>query len=188
MAFGVFMHRSDSIYDDSPAERYQFPSMYLSRAQQCVGDWVIYLEPAKVPKSRGYFGVAKVQTIVPDPAIPKMFVAHVQPGTYLDFIRPVPFSGPEGPIESGVLNEGGAISGRAQASVRPLSPLDFARIINAGLPDNEIVMPRVDDEANSSRVHELHAPYHVERPIIERLVAKAERKAFFPPRCPSSVR
>jgi putative restriction endonuclease len=25
MGFGVFIHRSDSIYDDSPAERYQFP-------------------------------------------------------------------------------------------------------------------------------------------------------------------
>jgi hypothetical protein len=25
MGFGVLIHRSDSIYDDSPAERYQFP-------------------------------------------------------------------------------------------------------------------------------------------------------------------
>lgn len=179
MAFGVFMHRADSIYDDSPAERYQFPSMYLTRAQQCVDDWVVYLEPAKVPKSRGYFGVAKVKTIVPDLAIPKMFVAHIQPGTYLDFIRPVPFSGSEGPIERGLLNEAGVISGRAQAAVRPLSSLDFARIVNAGLPDNDIVMPRVDEDDNPSHVHELRTPYHVERPLIERLVAKAERKAFF---------
>lgn len=185
MAFGVFMHRADSIYDDSPAELYQFPSLYLSRAQQCVGDWIVYLEPTKVPNSRGYFGVAKVQDIVPDPAIPKMFVAHIQPGTYLDFIRPVPFSGPEGPIERGVLNEAGVISGRAQAALRPLSPLDFASIVNAGLPDNDIVLPRVDDPLNldpplsQTELHELRAPFHVQRPIIERLVAKAERKAVF---------
>ena len=31
MGFGVFIHRSDSIYDDSPAERYQFPRQYLGR-------------------------------------------------------------------------------------------------------------------------------------------------------------
>jgi hypothetical protein len=31
VAFGVFIHRSDSIYEDSPAERYQFPSQYLAR-------------------------------------------------------------------------------------------------------------------------------------------------------------
>lgn len=38
MAFGVFIHRFDSIYDDTPAERYQFPGQYLSRAQACLGD------------------------------------------------------------------------------------------------------------------------------------------------------
>lgn len=41
MAFGVFMHRSDSIYDDIPAERYQFPKQYLSRAKQSEGDWIV---------------------------------------------------------------------------------------------------------------------------------------------------
>lgn len=42
MAFGVFIHRQDSIYDDSPAERYQFPRQYLGRVQACIGDWIIY--------------------------------------------------------------------------------------------------------------------------------------------------
>jgi putative restriction endonuclease len=185
MAQAVFIHRADSIYDDSPAERYQFPAQYLSRAALAEGEWIVYYEPVKVPNSRGYFAVAKIDKIVPDPLTPNMYLALVEPGTYLDFIRPVPFSGPEGPIERGVLNEAGVISGRAQAAVRPLSPLDFARIVNAGLPDNDIVMPRVDDPLNPdqppslSELHELRAPFHIERPIIERLVAKAERKAFF---------
>lgn len=42
VAFGVFIHRSDSIYEDSPAERYQFPSQYLARVEACIGDWIIY--------------------------------------------------------------------------------------------------------------------------------------------------
>jgi putative restriction endonuclease len=53
MAFGAFVHRADSIYEDSPASQYQFPRQYLSRAQQCVGDWIVYYEPRKVPESRG---------------------------------------------------------------------------------------------------------------------------------------
>lgn len=58
MGFGVFIHRSDSIYDDSPAERYQFPSQYLSRVEACVGDWIVYYEPRKITETRGYFAVA----------------------------------------------------------------------------------------------------------------------------------
>jgi putative restriction endonuclease len=173
------MHKADSIYDDIPAERYQFPAMYLTRAEPCIGDWIVYLEPRSVRNSRGYFAVAKVETIIPDPTAPGMFLALIEPETYLDFIRAVPFSGLEGPIERGVLNETGAISGRAQAAVRPLSSLDFARIGDAGLPENDIVLPRVDDLEELNRVQELRAPYHVERPIIERLIAKPERKAFF---------
>ena len=179
MAHCVFMHKADSIYDDIPAERYQFPAQYLRRAEPCIGDWIVYLEPSKVRNSRGYFAVAKVERIIPDPTAPGMFLALIEPGTYLDFIRAVPFSGPEGPIERGVLNEAGAISGRAQAAVRPLSSADFARIVRAGLPENDIVLPRVDDAEEATMLQELRAPYHVERPIIERLIAKPERKAFF---------
>lgn len=47
MAKGVFLHRIDSIYDDEPEERYQFPKKYLKAAQHCIGDWIIYLEPVK---------------------------------------------------------------------------------------------------------------------------------------------
>ena len=73
----VFMHKADSIYDDIPAERYQFPRPYLSRAQQCVGDWIVCLEPTKVRGSRGYFAVARVEAIVPDPTA-ALFVATLK--------------------------------------------------------------------------------------------------------------
>src|SRR3954462_10633976 len=115
MGFGVFIHRSDSIYDDSPAERYQFPSQYLTRVEACVGDWIVYYEPRKVAETRGYFAVAKVQRIIPDPAAPGMYLALIEPGSYLDFASPVQFSDANGPVERGVLNEQGRLSGRAQS-------------------------------------------------------------------------
>ena len=142
MGFGVFIHRSDSIYDDSPAEQYQFPSQYLGRAQACLGDWVVYYEPRKVAATRGYFAVAKVARIIPDPKAPDMYLALIEPGSYLDFINPVPFTGPDGVIERGILNEQGRISGRAQAAVRPLSAEDFNRIIAIGLDEREPELPR----------------------------------------------
>jgi hypothetical protein len=137
MAFGVFIHRPDSIYDDIPSERYQFPKQYLSRVRQCEGDWVVYLEPSKVRDTRGYFAVAKVQEVVPDPRVNGMFLAIIAPGTYLDFGDPVAFRDDGQVVERGVLNDAGAISGRAQAAVRTLSPVDFTRIIRLGLGEED---------------------------------------------------
>ncbi|MES2498237.1 MAG: HNH endonuclease [Pseudomonadota bacterium] len=147
MAFAVFIHRSDSIYDDRPAERYQFPRQYLNRASACVGDWIVYYEPRKVPDSRGYFAVAKVESILADPTHPGMHLALIEPGSYLDFTQPVPFNGPLGIVERGVLNERGAISGRAQAAVRPLSTADFNRIVDLGLEEEKIILPRFGEPA-----------------------------------------
>lgn len=179
MTFCVFMHRADSIYDDSPAERYQFPPQYLTRVEPCVGDWIVYLEPTKVRNSRGYFAVAKVERIISDPTDQDMSLALIEPGSYLDFTNPVPFSGPDGPIERGVLNEGGAISGRAQAAVRPLSPSDFASIVEAGLPDDEDILPRLDNTEDMDHLREERVPFHFERPVIESLVSRKKRDRLF---------
>jgi len=65
--------------------------------------------------------VAKVAHVVPDPTAKDMYLALIEPGTYLDFPNPVPFNGPLGLVERGVLNEQGKISGRAQSAVRPIS-------------------------------------------------------------------
>lgn len=145
MGFGVFIHRSDSIYDDSPAERYQFPSQYLGRVLACLGDWIIYYEPKKVAYTRGYFAIAKVGRVMPDPTAPGMHIALVESGTYLDFINPVPFSGPEGVVEHGVLNDEGRISGRAQSAVRLISSTDFNRIVLLGFNEIESELPRVGE-------------------------------------------
>lgn len=163
MGYGVFIHRTDSIYDDSPAEQYQFPSMYLRRVQACVGDWIVYYEPRKVPGTRGYFGIAKVQEVIPDPSLPGMYLALIEPGSYLDFVNPVPFSGPEGVIERGVLNEDGRISGRAQAAVRPISPTDFNRIIALGLEQPNPVLPRLDQPSEGLGFSEAQTPFEMEQ-------------------------
>lgn len=144
MTFGAFIHRTDSICDDVPSERYQFPKQYLTRVEQCVGDWVVYLEPSKVRDTKGYFAVAKVQEIIPDPRHADMHIAVIAPGTYLDFGDPVPFRDADEIVEQGLLNDQGKISGRAQAAVRPLASEDFARIVELGLGQNDDVLPRID--------------------------------------------
>jgi putative restriction endonuclease len=144
VAFGVFIHRSDSIYEDTPAERYQFPSQYLARVEACIGDWIIYYEPRKAKESRGYFAIAKIQQVIPDPGTPGMYIANIEPGSYLDFVNSVPFSDTDGLVERGLLNEQGKISGRAQSAVRPISPADFNRITELGLAENTTFLPRID--------------------------------------------
>ena len=144
MTFGVFIHRTDSVYDDVPSERYQFPKKYLTRVQQCEGDWIVYLEPTKVKNTKGYFAVAKVQEIIADPRSDDMYLAVIESGTYLDFGDQVPFRDTDGIVEQGVLNDLGNISGRAQAAVRPLSAEDFARIVERGLGQDDDFLPRVD--------------------------------------------
>ena len=159
MGFGVFIHRLDSIYEDTPAEQYQFPRQYLRRVEACIGDWIIYYEPSKVADTRGYFAIAKVRQVIPDPSAPEMYLALIEPGSYLDFANPVPFNGATGPIESGVLNEQGRISGRAQSAVRPISPEDFRRIVELGFEEKVPLLPRFDNEMLAPGFDEEQVPF-----------------------------
>jgi putative restriction endonuclease len=163
MGFGIFIHRSDSIYDDSPAEQYQFPSQYLRRVEACVGDWIIYYEPRKIAGTRGYFAIAKVCEVISDPGAHGMYLALIEPGSYLDFANPVPFNGPTGPIEQGVLNDQGRISGRAQSAVRPISPSDFNRIFDLGFQEGAPLLPRLDDDLSSPGFGEEQTPFNFDQ-------------------------
>lgn len=163
MGFGVFIHRTDSIYEDSPAEQYQFPSQYLRRVEACVGDWIIYYEPRKVVETRGYFAIAKVSQVISDPGVPGMYLALIEPASYLDFANPVPFNGATGPIERGVLNDGGRISGRAQSAVRFISPDDFNRIVELGFAEGAPLLPRLDGDLPLSGFEEEQAPFKIEQ-------------------------
>lgn len=141
MTKGVFVIRSDSPYDDQPEVHYQFPRQYFSRASQFAGDWILYYEPVKAGGA-GYHAAAKVGQIVPDPTVPAHYLALIEPGSYLTFEQDVPFRVHGELPERGLLNESGAISGRAQSAVRPISSDDFNRIIDIGLPDEPMVLPR----------------------------------------------
>jgi putative restriction endonuclease len=183
MGAGVFIHRADSIYNDSPAVQYQFPSPYHSRAMACVGDWIVYYEPTKVRGSRGYYATAKVAEVVPDPTAPGMFLAMIEPGSYLEFASPVPFVDGDTLIEQGLLNEMGRISGRAQAAVRPLAEADFNRIISLGLAEPETILPRQgtgqDIETIWGGFAEGQMPFEVERVRATTLMSRPVRDRVF---------
>lgn len=182
MAKGVFIHRADSIYDDSPAVHYQFPKSYLSRVSACVGDWIIYYEPSKVRDSKGYFAVAKVEQVVPDPTVKDHYLALIEPGTYLDFVNPVPFNGPAGVVERGVLNEAGKNSGRAQSAVRGLSIADFNRIVDLGLAEGGDFLPRSDavvEGANLLREEQVPFVHEIERDRVDYIGSRLVRDRLF---------
>ncbi|MDX0574266.1 restriction endonuclease [Sinorhizobium medicae] len=185
MGFGIFIHSSDSVYDDSPAERYQFPSQYLGRVRSCIGDWIIYYEPRKVAGTRGYFAIAKVGEVIPDRKAPGMYLALIEPGSYLDFLNPVPFSNAEGVIERGVLNDDGRISGRAQSAVRPISPADFNRILSLGFDEREPELPRVGEpeivDPAPGLGEQLQSPvvFEQERDRVTQLTSRIVRNRLF---------
>ena len=181
MGFGVFIHRADSPYDDSPATQYQFPSQYLSRASATVGDWIVYYEPTKVPGSRGYYAVARVERIIPDPSKADMHIALIVPGSYLEFPNSVPFLGADGVVERGVLNEQGRVSGRAQAAVRPISARDFDRILRRGLAEDRPLLPRTGNIESLFQLDDEEVPFRgeEERVRVEQLTNRAVRDRVF---------
>lgn len=170
MTFGVFMHKDGSIYDDIPEVHYQFPKSYLSRAERMVGDWIIYREPVKLPQSKGFFAVAKVERIVPDPDVSDRYRALIAPGSYLPFEPTVPHKVNGQAVERDLAN--------AQAAVRPLSNTDFARIVALGLPEGE-TLPRVGEFEPLDRVRESQVPFEIERAIVQSLVNRPFRDRAF---------
>jgi len=134
VARGVFLHKADSIYDDDPAVQYQFPPMYLDRALPLIDDWVIYKGTEKSDHP-GYFAMAKVERIVPDPSARGMHLALIEPGSYLDFEREVPFRDRGERVERDCPNP--------QWAVRPISLADFNRILDLGFPEEDPLLPRL---------------------------------------------
>lgn len=178
MANGVFIHREDSSYQDTPAIRYHFPKQYLGRAQACIGDWILYYEPVKVKRTRGYWAMARVASIVPDPEQVGMYYAMIAEGDFIQFSTPVPFKIDGVVVEQGVLNDAQKNSGRAQAAVRPISTQDFIRIANLGLQDEDALLPRRDEPAN--RVREDGPVFHFEeRARVQQLVSRPLRDRAF---------
>jgi putative restriction endonuclease len=178
MSKGVFLYREDSRYDDRPWAAYQFPEIYLSRASQMVGDWIVYMEPVKAGR-KGYHAVAKVDRVTPDPSSPGMYLAIIDPNSYLDFDHNVAFQSGGNYPERSVLNEAGNVSGRAQAAVRPIPLEDFNCIIGLGIDAHDELLPRTDAEFERSSVAEEQTPYQLEQDRVQMLTKRTVRDRIF---------
>lgn len=157
---GVFVVGSHSIYADEPERFYRFPPRWLANASKVVGNWIIYQEPRRAGP-RGYYAVAKVERIVPDPANEAMYLALIELGSLLEFGRDVPFQSEGQAIERGLLGLDGRLNnGRAVQSVRTISDEDFNRVVSLGLVEEEELLPRADeDEPLPSLVQEERSPW-----------------------------
>ncbi len=181
----VFDTKPGSGYDDR-IDRYHFPNRYLPAAQAGIGDWIVYRKPRRGDGDPGYFGVARLRTVEPDPRDPKSSYARVD--HFLPFQAPVPQQDGSGrPFEALLRNipareRGSKIQGR---SIRPISAEDFAAIVLVGLeetldPHNAIRLgldaPNLDPEAAAL----IRAPPDVqEREIRAILLNRKIRDARF---------
>jgi putative restriction endonuclease len=141
---GVFVIGSHSDYRDEPSQFYRFPPQWMANAAKVVGNWIIYQEPRRAGP-RGYYAVAKVERIVPDPAVKDMFLALIEPGSFLEFGRDVPFQFDGRAVERGLLGPDGRHNNEREVqSIRPISDADFNRILDLGLVEENELLPRVD--------------------------------------------
>lgn len=183
MTKGVFVHRADSIYDDFPEEQYQFPKRYLNRARQFVGDWIVYYEPRGGGGRLGYNAIAKIAEIIPDPSADDMFIAIIEPNSYLPLETFVPYHSELGFLESELEKEDGSLNqGKIQWAIRPISDQDFNRIIARGLSAEADLLPRSDiGEPEQSGFHDAAEPfvYDFERERIETKTNRLVRDRVF---------
>jgi putative restriction endonuclease len=156
----VFVIGSHSIYADEPDRFYRFPPRWLNAAVRSVGHWIVYQEPRRAGP-RGYYAVAQVEQIVRDPADADMFLALIEPGSYLEFGRDVPFQLEGRAVERALLDADGRLNnGRAIQSIRPISDEDFNRIVGLGLIEEAALLPREDEaEPPLERVQEEQEPW-----------------------------
>jgi putative restriction endonuclease len=182
----VFDAKPDSGYDDHPGERYHFPNRYLLTARGGVGDWVVYRKPRRGDGEPGYFAVARLMAIEPDPGNAGSSYARVD--RYLTFDSVVPQQDGSGRQFEAVLraaapaSRGSAIQGR---SIRLLSSQDFAAITLAGLnatfdPNNAIRLQLDESSCDPETTALLRAPLEVkQREIRAILLNRKIRDAAF---------
>ena len=177
MAKLVLQHRADSIYDDQPDSRYDFPETYLGMMQEAVGDWIVYFEPVKAGP-RGYFAVAKIQRIVPNPAVPGRHLALMEPGSFLPLDSEVPRLIGGRPLEAVLTAPDGSPrrGGMVVRAVRRLPEAEFARIVDLGLPQD---LERIEETRYdpAREIADPAAPF--ERPVLERLIRRPYRDVAF---------
>lgn len=188
MAKAVFIHSPDSIYDDDPVARYDFPRMYLGRVRRTVGDWIVYYEPRSADGGRGrlaYVATAQVGEVVPHPTLSDRFFALIRPGTYLPFDVPVERV-VDGRIVESMLRtaDGGLLRGGASNSaVRILPDGEFATIVRHGFLGEQHSTDPVQAAGGQFGFGDAPQPFDhagtVDRRIVEQLLHRPFREAAF---------
>lgn len=158
MTKAVLTLSPESIYDDLPERRYQFPKTYLNQMQSAVGDWVVYYEPRRNsgPSSSGggqsYFAIAVVERVRPTPQSANQFYADLS--HFLPFFSLVPFKEADAYFES---------------SLRLIPDDEYAAIVEAGF------RRALEEWEITDRRHGVQD----ERPIMEQLVRRRFRGQAF---------
>ncbi len=125
-----------------------------------------------------YFAIARVASIVPDFSRPDHFHAVIEPGSYMNFVSPVPFQIDGDYFENRARREdGGTSKGWFGWSVRPIPPKEFERIVQFGMAMQLRPYERPDVPAYG--LAEEAAPYEAERPIIEQTISRPYRDQAF---------
>lgn len=190
MAKAVFTHKSGSIYDDLPEERYHFPATYRRQVEATVGDLVVYYEPGRTGTDerkrtgrQAYVATAQVVDVQADHAKPNHYYAIIDPTTYVPFDRSVSFKEGDRYYERQLQREdGGTNKGAFGRAVRMLSEGEYEAILRAGFArELGLDAPQRDPAtADPPSVWALaDDPAEFERPIVERVMSRPLRDAAF---------
>lgn len=157
----------------------------MNRAGNFVHDWIIYYEPRGGGGRLGYTGIAKIASITPDPIIPDMFIAEIEPNTFLPFEQFVSFRNDNGFMESDLRKPDGKLNGGLiQWAIRPISDRDFAAIMNTGFPAETDLLSRADtahDDVSHDGFSDAQEPftYDDERTRVEQTITRMPKDWLF---------
>ena len=89
----IFTTNDYDVSDGRIDTRYVFRSKNLNQAEASIGNWIIYYRPDWAARSAlppGYFAMARVEGIEPEPLRPGYLLARI--ADYRDFDRTVAFN------------------------------------------------------------------------------------------------
>ena len=182
MANAIFVHKSDSPYDDSETH-YHFPKVYLGRVKKTEGDRIIYYGTCEDREGRYYTAVAKVDRVRPDPVIQDHFYADMS--EHIEFDSPVNYL-TNGGFEAGMIKPDGRPNGGLTINaVRSITPLEFARIVEAGFQGEKIWPDRYGktDPPPTTLDYPFglaeDGPMFIDRPIVSSLIDRKFRDRRF---------
>lgn len=171
MTKAVFTASENSAYEDLKEHWYHFPTTYLNKVQETIGDLAIFYEPRRSngrDRSAGalsYYAVARIIGIRKDPNSTTHFFADL--AEYIEFERRVPFKVEGRHLEAALRKPDGSNNmGAFRRSVRHVPEEEFLAIVRLGLAESIA-------EAAQSINQEGRSALLPEEPTVERLTATA---------------